>query len=528
LSLSADNALDMFRASLGRSSANPLIHYLDQTITIGELDAMSDALAVKFCQSGMGSGDRIAVMLQNVPQFVIALLAAWKINACVVPINPMYKETELTHIFQDSRATALIALDSLFVGTARTVVKNSSIKLVITTAPEDNLCPSHWRTAAGQPRPTPGDADLLQILAELDGHRPPSVTPAGTDLAFLTYTSGTTGPAKGAMNTHGNVVFSAHVYRDWVGMTPDDVVLGMAPLFHITGLIAHIALCLLVPAPLVLGYRFDPRLLAELAERYGATFTIGAITAYTAMLNELVGEEEKLRSLRAVYSGGQPVPAAIVDEYERRFGTYIRLAYGLTETTSPTHLVPSERRSPVDVKYGALAVGVPVFDTVAAVMNDDDELLPPGELGEIVVRGPQVVPGYWEKPEETERAFRAGWFHTGDVGFMDEDGWFYVVDRKKDLIIASGYKVWPREVEDVLYQHPGVNEAAVIGIPDEYRGETVKAVISLRPGSAASAAELMAFCRERLAAYKCPHIVEFLDEIPKTASGKILRRSLRG
>jgi long-chain acyl-CoA synthetase len=301
----------------------------------------------------------------------------------------------------------------------------------------------------------------------------------------------------------------------------------MAPLFHITGLIAHIALGLLLPAPLVLTYRFDPKLLADQVEEHAATFTIGAITAYTALLNELVGSEEKLRSLATVYSGGQPVPAAIVDEYEGRFGAYIRLAYGLTETTSPTHLVPLGRRSPADPGSGALGVGVPVFDTEAAVVNDDDQLLPPGELGEIVVRGPQVVPGYWEKPEETAQAFRAGWFHTGDVGFMDDDGWFYVIDRKKDLIIASGYKVWPREVEDVLYEHPAVSEVAVVGVPDEYRGETVKAVVSLRPGLAPAPDELMTFCRQRLAAYKCPRIVEFVEEMPKTASGKILRRSFR-
>jgi long-chain acyl-CoA synthetase len=518
----------MFRKSLSGAAGQPLIYYMDQTLTLGDVDALSDALAVEFRERGLRSGDRVALLLQNVPQFVIAMLAAWKINACVVPINPMYRETELSHIFQDSNAAALVVLDSLFVDAAAHAVTRSPIKVVITTSELDFAEGEPWRLPGSVRRQTPGDADLVEVVANRFGSGPREVSPAGGDLAFLTYTSGTTGPAKGAMNTHRNVVFSAHVYRDWIGLTSDDVVLGMAPLFHITGLIAHIALCLLLPAPLVLSYRFDAKIVGDLVEQYAATFTIGSITAYTALLNELVGAEPKLRSLRTVYSGGQPVPAAVVDEYERRFGAYIRLAYGLTETTSPTHLVPMTRRSPVDPTYGALAVGVPVFDTVAQVVNDDDSPLPPGELGEIVIRGPQVVPGYWEKPAETRHALRGGWLHTGDVGFMDDEGWFYVVDRKKDLIIASGYKVWPREVEDVLYQHPAVSEAAVIGIPDDYRGETVKAFVSLRPGSAASPTELMGFCRQRLAAYKCPRIVEFLDEMPKTASGKILRRSLRG
>jgi long-chain acyl-CoA synthetase len=226
-------------------------------------------------------------------------------------------------------------------------------------------------------------------------------------------------------------------------------------------------------------------------------------------------------------SGGAPIAPATVEAFERQFGAYIHNIYGLTETTSPSHCTPIGMRAPVDETSGALSVGVPIFNTLVRVVDDDGKDLPAGEVGEIVTSGPQVVSGYWNKPEETEHAIPGGQLHTGDVGLMDEQGWFYIVDRKKDQINAAGYKVWPREVEDVLYGHEAVREAAVVGVPDEYRGETVKAFVSLKPGAHADADELIAFCKERMAAYKYPRQVEFVDELPKTASGKVLRRELR-
>jgi len=356
---------------------------------------------------------------------------------------------------------------------------------------------------------------------------PPAVDLGLDSVAFLTYTSGTTGPSKGAMNTHRNVVFTAQAYRDWIELTTDDVVLGVAPLFHITGLIGHMALCLLLPAPLVLGYRFDAEVVLELIEKYGVTFTIGSITVFMALMNEPSAADRDVSTLRKVYTGGQPVPPTVVDDFERQFGAYIHVAYGLTESTSPSHFVPLRSRSPVDPGSGALAVGVPIFNTAAAILDELGNEVAPGEVGEICLAGPQLVPGYWEKPSETAHAFRDGWFHTGDVGVMDALGWFYVVDRKKDMINASGYKVWPREVEDVLYMHPAVREAAVIGVPDPYRGENVKAFVSLKAGQAVDEAELRAFCKERMAAYKYPREIEFMDDLPKTVTGKILRRELR-
>ena len=372
---------------------------------------------------------------------------------------------------------------------------------------------------------------MAALIERHRGQRPADVTFGPDDTAFLTYTSGTTGPPKGAMNTHGNVVFNSQAYRQWCRLGPDDVVLGVAPLFHITGLIAGVTTSLLLGAPLVLAYRFEPSVMLETIRDERATFTVGSITVFIALMNApgaANGEpRDALASLTKIWSGGAPIPPSTVKAFQAQFGQYIHNIYGLTETTSPSHGVPYDATAPVDDATGALSVGVPIYDTVVRVIGEDGEELPPGEIGEFVTSGPQVVPGYWEKPDETENALPGGALKTGDVGFMDAEGWFYLVDRKKDQINASGYKVWPREVEDVLYGHEAVREAAVVGVPDEYRGETVKAFVSLKPGAEATPEELIAFCKERMAAYKYPRLLEFVDELPKTASGKVLRRVLR-
>jgi long-chain acyl-CoA synthetase len=475
------SALAMFAATARRSPDSVAVHYRDQALTYGEVDQLSGAYAAALAERGVGRGDRVALYLQSVPEFVVAVLAAWKLGAIAVPVNPMLREREVRTLVEDCEPAVFI-----------------------------------------------GEADLAewaQLARAHVGQAPPDPDLGPEDIAFLTYTSGTTGPPKGAMNTHGNVVFSSQTYREWVGVTADDVILGVAPLFHITGLIAHLGTMLLTGASLVLSCRFDAEAALELIERHGVTFTTGAITAFIAMMN--AGSERDTSTLRTIVSGGAPIPPATVEAFEKRFGVYIHNIYGLTETTSPSHCVPIGTRAPVDPASGALSVGVPVYGTVVRVVDEQGDDLPAGEVGELVTSGPQVVPGYWGKPEESERAIPVGRLHTGDVGFMDADGWFFVVDRKKDQINAAGFKVWPREVEDVLYEHPAVREAAVVGVPDDYRGETVKAFVSLRSGESADADDLIAFCRERMAAYKYPRLVEFVDELPKTASGKVLRRVLR-
>jgi long-chain acyl-CoA synthetase len=522
------DALAMFEAAVARNPDGDAIRYFDGRITLRELDELTDALAAGLLDSGFSRGDRLALYLQNVPQFVIGLLGTWKAGGIAVNINPMNRERELELLLQDSGARVLLCLESLYRDVAAGVVGRTGVQTVLTTSELEYQTRDDPRAFAGAERISSEDTvDLAALLARFQGATPPPVTFEPGDTAVLTYTSGTTGPPKGAMNSHGNVVFNSQAYREWCGLGRDDVVLGVAPLFHITGLIAHVTVSLLLGVPLVLFHRFEPSLAIETIRTERPTFTVGAITVFIALMNVPGVEREALASLTKIWSGGAPIPPSTVTAFARTFGTYIHNIYGLTETTSPSHAVPFSVEAPVDKASGALSVGAPLYNTVVRIVGDDGQDLPPGEVGELVTSGPQVVPGYWEKPEETARALPGGALHTGDVGYMDERGWFYIVDRKKDQINAGGYKVWPREVEDVLYEHEAVREAAVVGVADEYRGETVKAFVSLRPGTSATEDELIAFCRARMAAYKYPRQVEILDEIPKTVTGKLLRRELR-
>ncbi len=525
---SFSNALEMFAAAVERSADRPFIHYFDSSITFGAADSLSDGLARGLYELGIRRGERVAVYVQNIPQFVLAQLAAWKLGAITVPVNPMLKQRELEFTLNDSGAAVLITLETLYRDVAAAVVPATPVRAVVTTSELDFLDAPFPALLAEVRRSRPtGTHDLLELALAHAGQELDRVVLGPDDVAFLTYTSGTTGPPKGAMNTHRNVVFNAQVYRDWIHLGEDDVVLGIAPLFHITGLIAHVAVATLVPMPLVLFYRFDVDTLAEMVERYRATFTVAAITAFIGLMNHPTAHERDLSSFTKLYSGGAPIAPTTVEAYEQRFGTYIHSVYGLTETTSPSHMVPFGTRAPVDPASGALAVGLPVFNTMSTIVDEDRRELPAGDAGEIAISGPQIVPGYWEKPDDTRQTMPGGVLYTGDVGLMDEEGWFYVVDRKKDMINAAGYKVWPREVEDILYAHPAVREAAVVGVPDDYRGESVKAFISLKAGQSAEETELIEFCKERMAAYKYPRRIEILDELPKTPTGKILRRELR-
>lgn len=523
------NALAMFQASAASAAEKPFIHYFGSTITFDAADRLSGGLAQGLRGLGISRGERVAVYVQNVPQFVLAQLAAWKLGAIVVPVSPMLKHRELEFVLNDSGAAALVTLECLYRDVAAVVLPDTPVRVVVTTSEIDFLDAPLPTLLAGVQRSRPPETyDLLELAGAHGEERLESVDLGPDDVALLTYTSGTTGPPKGAMNTHGNVVFAAHAYRDWIHLDEDDVVLGVAPLSHITGLIAHVAVATLVPMPLVLFYRFDVDVLLDLVERHRATFTVASITAFIGLMNHPTARERDLSSFVKLYSGGAPIAPATVEAYEQIFGTYIHSVYGLTETTSPSHIVPFGSRAPVDPRSGALAVGVPIFNTTSSVVDESHRELAAGERGEIAISGPQVVPGYWNKPEETRHTMPEGVLYTGDAGFMDEDGWFFVVDRKKEMINAAGYKVWPREVEDALYAHPAVREAAVVGIPDPYRGESVKAFISLKAGQTAEESELIAFCKERMAAYKYPRQIEFLDELPKTSTGKILKRELRG
>lgn len=534
LKIGSQTALEDFRNSATRRPDAPAVLYYDHIISYGEIERLSNLLAAVLSDIGLGKGDRIIVNLQNVPQFLIAVYAAWKLGAIAVPLNPMYKERELAYFCRDSGARVFLTHDDIAAGLDLSFLKETPVCKVITTSPLD-LWPAGKDLPGMLKKKTkitvPGTQDMLALM---EGYKGKDIKLAGVspgDVAYLTYTSGTTGAPKGAMNTHGNLAFNARVYKAMQRIDDTDVVLGVAPLFHVTGEVAHLAIAALAGIPVVLYYRFDAGETLRLIEHWKVTMSVASITVYIALMNHPDIKTRDLSSFVKSYSGGAPVSESIVDQFQKLTGLYLYNVYGMTETNSPSHIVPWGKRAPVDRDSGALSVGVPVPNCIMKIMDleNGSKALAPGEVGEIVDFGPIIVPGYWQKPEETRHAIRNGWLYTGDVGKMDEDGWFYVVDRKKDMIVASGYKVWPRDVEDVIYQHPAVKEVAVIGVPDSYRGETVKAFVTPKQGLEDSirADEVISFCKDRMAAYKYPRQVEIVSEIPKTLTGKFLKRELR-
>ncbi|MFF6804513.1 AMP-binding protein [Streptomyces sp. NPDC012616] len=524
LSAGVETMLDAWDRTLTRLGPDaPAVHFGDRTLTLGQIDTESEALAAALRDMGMRAGDNVAVQLQNDPQWLIALLAVWKSGGAAVAVNPMLREDELAHLLSDSRARFLVCLEELL-PLYEPIRDRTGVRAVITTTPAD-LDP----TTTTKPPSTAADVHpWREAVTTRRGALVPRPPLTGDSLALLTYTSGTTGPAKGALNLHRCVAHSAGVFASWFSLDERDTVLGIAPLFHITGSVAGMSVTILTGAPLVLLHRFDAGETLAAIERHGATFTVAAATAFVALLDHPDVRRRDLSSLTKTGSGGAAVSPALAERVQTATGWRIQGVYGMTETTSPTHICPPGHTPPVDPASGALSVGIPVPGAQVRVVDSvTGEPLPPGGEGEIAVRGPMVVPGYWDAPEESSYALRGGWLHTGDIGVMDERGWLFVVDRKKDLINAGGFKVWPREVEDVLYQHPAVREAAVVGVPDAYRGETVKAYITLVSGASATESEIIAFARERMAAYKYPRHVELLEDLPKTASGKLLRRALR-
>lgn len=535
LEISSRTALDDFKASASRRGDAPAVCYFDHAISYRIIDALSDSLAAAFQDLGLGKGDRISLILQNVPQFLVATYAAWKLGAIVVPLNPMYKEKELSYLFRDSGAKIVLTLEEVATALDLSFLKETSVEKVITTSSKSMLPADAEPPAMLKELRTSrlaGTLDMDELIRRYEGRKPKSVVLSPGDVAYLTYTSGTTGSPKGAMNTHGNIAFSSRVYQAMQRIDEKDTVLGVAPLFHVTGEVAHLAISALAGIPVVLYYRFDPAETLRLIERWKVTMTVASITVYISLMNHPDIKKRDLSSFVKAYSGGAPVSEATVNQFKELTGLYIYNVYGMTETNSPSHIVPWGQKAPVDPQSGALSVGVPVPNCITKVMDIEEgsREMPVDEAGEIVDSGPNVVPGYWQKPEETQHAIRDGWLYTGDIGKMDRDGWFYVIDRKKDLIVASGYKVWPRDVEDVIYQHPAVRETAVVGVQDPYRGETVKAFVALKKGMEGTVTpeEIISFCKARMAAYKYPRQVEFVSEIPKTLTGKFLRRNLRG
>ncbi|MFG3322992.1 class I adenylate-forming enzyme family protein [Streptomyces sp. NPDC048171] len=501
--------------------------YFDGRLTYREADRLSDSVAGHLAARGLEPGDRVAVVLQNSPHFVLAVLGAWKAGAVVVPVNPMYKSGEVGHVLRDAGVAALVCSDRAWESYLRDTASGSPVRIVLTACELDFQTRGDARVLTFERLPDADDADDLTAAARAGHPVPEGRDPAPDGTALISYTSGTSGTPKGATNTHRNIMYNAERQRTGLGLPDAPVYFALAPLFHITGMVCEFGACLNSAGTLVLAYRFEPGVVLDAFAEHRPHYTVGPSTAFMALAAQPSVTRDHFASFVNISSGGAPLPPALVEKFRAGFGPYIRNGYGLTECTAPCASVPPHLEAPVDPASGTLAVGVPGPETVVRIVDELGAEVPLGEQGEIVVGGPQVVPGYWRRPDATAETFPGGELRTGDIGFMDAQGWLYVVDRKKDMINASGFKVWPREVEDVLYTHPAVREAAVVGVPDGYRGETVKAYISLRPGADTAPDALAAYCEERLAAYKYPRQVEILPDLPKTASGKILRRELR-
>ncbi|GAA0671738.1 hypothetical protein GCM10010193_25010 [Kitasatospora atroaurantiaca] len=519
--------LQIFRAAVEEVPDSTAIAYFDGRLSYREVDRLSDGIAAHLKSQGFGRGDRLAIVLQNIPQFVLALLGAWKAGGAVVPVNPMYRERELAHVLADSGAVALVCSERSWRQTVSAVVPGSGVRTVLTTC-ELDLQTRDDERVLGRVERCRDEAvpDLLEVArSTTDPVEDPGLT--GDDLALISYTSGTSGVPKGATNTQANLAVNAAGLGGGTALPAHGTIFALAPLFHITGMVCQVVTAMDLGGTLALAYRFEPGVVLDALLEHRPAYMVGPSTAYMALSARPDVTRDHFASFALLYSGGAPLPPAVVEGFRERFGHYIRNGYGLTETSAGCVVVPSTLEAPIDPATGTMSIGVPIPGATVWILGEDGGELPFGEAGEIAVQGPMVVPGYWNRPEETDAALPGGRLLTGDIGFMDADGWVYVVDRKKDMINASGFKVWPREVEDVLYTHPAVREAAVVGVPDTYRGETVKAYVSLRPGTDPDPQELLAYCKERMAAYKYPREIEVLDELPKTVSGKILRRELR-
>ena len=478
--------------------------------------------------AGLEPGERVAIMLPNSPQFVIAFYGTLLAGGVVVNTNPMYTPRELAYQLQDSGAQTLVILDLLWPRYAE-IQNEHPLKTVITTGiqdylpfPKNLLYPLKARREGKWPGKVGGTAWRAFLK---QGQAPAPRRLELDDLALLQYTGGTTGRPKGAMLTHKNLAANALQTKAWVNdfREGEEVILGVIPFFHVYGMTVAMNLAMIGGATLVLLPRWDTQEVLRTIQRTRPTLFPGVPTMYVAINTSPLTPRFDLTSIRACISGSAPLPVEVARTFERITGAKLVEGYGLTEASPVTHCNPI---------YGTRkegSIGVPFPSVDAQVLGPDGQPLPPGEIGELAVKGPNIMKGYWNRPEETQQTLKNGWLLTGDMARMDEDGYFYIVDRKKDLIIAGGYNIYPREVEEVLYAHPAVKEAAVIGVPDPYRGETVKAYVVLKDDyrGKITEADLEQHCRAHLAAYKVPKQWAFKTELPKTAVGKILRRALR-
>lgn len=515
-------------------SDNPAFSNFGKSITYAEVDRLSTQFANYLLHDlKLKKGDRVALMMPNILQYPIAIFGVLRAGLTVVNTNPMYTARELKHQLVDSGAKVIVVME-MFAHTVADVVKETSVQQVVTTCVGDmlgfpkgpliNFVFRHIKKAIPD-YDLPGAIKFNDALAAGNKHELPSIDIRASDIAFLQYTGGTTGVAKGAMLTHRNLVANMQQASAWIGTNVKpgkEIIITALPLYHIFALTSN---CLVFMKFGGLNYLItNPRDMAGfVAELKKVRFTAitGVNTLFNGLLNTKGFDDIDFSSMHLALGGGMAVQRAVAERWKKVTGVTLVEAYGLTETS------PAACMNPLDLAEYNGAIGLPIPSTDACLMDDDGKLVPIGDAGELCIRGPQVMDGYWQRPEETAKVIDAdGWLHTGDIAKMDAQGYFYIVDRKKDMILVSGFNVYPNEIEDVVATMPQVLEVAAVGVPDEKSGEAVKVVI-VRKDQSLTAEQVKAFCKENLTGYKLPRFVEFRTELPKTNVGKILRRELR-
>ena len=501
-------------------------------VTYRELKEMVDRFATCLADFGIQKGDSVAILLPNVIPCVVGYYAILKIGGIAVMNNPLYTDRELEHQFNDSGSKLLITLDLL--GNRMIDLRpKTSIKQIIYTSigdylpfPKNLLFPlvGKKKGLKADVKSAPDVYRWKDTLERLDG-RPPKVKLSFDDTAMYQYTGGTTGVSKGVMLTHSNLSKQVQHIRAWFPELNDgeEIMLGALPFFHVFGLSTTMNFSIYAGWGNILIPKPQPEQLMEAITKFKPTFAPLVPTMFIGLLNHPGIDQANLTSIKGCFSGSAPLPVEVIRDFEAKTGSTIVEGFGMTESSPVTHINPfvGER------KVGS--IGLPISDTECRIvdLNDGETNMPLGESGELLLKGPQVMKGYWNKPEATAETLTDGWLHTGDIGKMDEDGYFYIVDRKKDMIISGGYNVYPRDIEEVFFEHPKVLEAAALGVPHPKRGEQVKVFVALKEGETATEEELLAYCKDKLAAYKLPTMIEFRDELPKTNVGKVLKKDLR-
>lgn len=509
------------------------LHFMGYEMTYKELYRDAMKLAAYLQHLGLQKDDRVSIMLPNCPQSVISFYGILLAGGIVVQTNPLYVERELEYQMNDAGAKMIITLDILFPRVTK-VMPQTGLQHIIVTAikdylpfPKNLIYPLMQRKQYGfsvQVKHEGKQHLLTEIMKSPQKALKDYTIELEEDTAILQYTGGTTGFPKGVMLTHKNLVANATMCDAWMYKCKrgEEIVLAIIPFFHVYGMTTILIHSVMQGYKMVLLPKFDAGTTLKTIQKQRPTIFPGAPTLYIGLLNHPEVKKYDLSSISSCFSGSAPLPVEVQQRFEEVTGGKLVEGYGLTETSPVTHgnfLWDRPRMKG--------SIGVPWPNTDAAIFSlENGERLPAGEIGEICIKGPQVMKGYWNRPEETDQTIRDGWLLTGDLGYMDEEGYFYVIDRKKDIIIAGGFNIYPREIEEVLYEHPDIVEVVAVGIPDPYRGETVKAYIVLKEGANTTEEELNEFTRKHLAAYKVPRVYEFRHELPKTAIGKILRRTL--